>query len=95
MNDVRQNHALSRFELEVDGHIAFASYRQSGDVLTMTHTETPSALRERGIGERLVVGTLQQMRAQGLKVRPLCSFVRHVISRHPEFQDLLAQDSLA
>lgn len=90
MNDVRQNPALSRFELDVDGHIAFASYRQSGDVMIMTHTETPPSLRERGIGERLVLGSLKQVRAQGLKVRPLCSFVRFVLSKHPEFQDLIA-----
>lgn len=90
MNDLRQNPALSRFELDIDGHIAFASYCQSGDVLMMTHTETPLALRERGIGERLVLGALDNVRAQGLKVRPLCSFVRHVISKHPEFQDLIA-----
>lgn len=58
--------------------------------MVMTHTETPPALRERGIGERLVLGSLQQVRAQGLKVRPLCSFVRFVLSKHPEFQDLIA-----
>lgn len=90
MNDVRQNPALSRFELDVDGHVAFASYRQAGDVMVMTHTDPPPALRERGIGERLVLGSLQQVRAQGLKVRPLCSFVRFVLSKHPEFQDLIA-----
>ena len=90
MNNVRHNPALSRFELDIDGHTAFASYRQTGDILMMTHTETPPALRERGIGEQLVVGTLNQVRGQGLKVRPLCSFVRHVISKHPEFQDLIA-----
>ena len=90
MTDVRQNSALSRFELDVDGHIAFASYRQAGDVMMMTHTETPPALRERDIGERLVLGSLQQIRDQGLKVRPLCSFVRFVLSKHPEFDDLIA-----
>lgn len=90
MTDVWQNQALSRFELDVDGHTAFASYRQAADVLMMTHTETPPALRERGIGERLVLGSLQQIRAQGLKVRPSCSFVRFVLSKHPEFQDLVA-----
>ena len=90
MSTVRQNSALARFELDVDGHIAFASYRMVDGVMLLTHTETPRPLRERGIGERLVLGALQQARAQGLKVRPLCSFVRHVMSQHPEFQDLVA-----
>ena len=90
MNHVRHNPALSRFELDVDGHTAFASYRQNGDVLLMTHTETPPALRGRGIGERLVVGVLNEVQSQGLKVKPLCSFVRFVMTKHPEFQNLIA-----
>lgn len=88
MSHVRQNPALSRFELDADGHTAFASYKLSDGVLLMTHTETPPALRGRGIGERLVLGALGQARQQGLKVNPLCSFVRFVISKHPEFQNL-------
>ncbi|MGE3869975.1 MAG: GNAT family N-acetyltransferase, partial [Pseudorhodoplanes sp.] len=55
-----------------------------------THTETPAALRGRGIGERVVLGTLEQARAQKLRVRPLWSFVRHVMAQHPQFDDLLA-----
>jgi predicted GNAT family acetyltransferase len=58
--------------------------------MLMTHTETPQALRGGGIGERVVTGALDQARAQGLKVRPLCSFVRHVIAQHPEYSDLVA-----
>lgn len=90
MSDVRQNPALSRFELEIDGHIAFASYRMAGNVMLMPHTETPPALRERGIGERVVIGAFSHARANGLTVRPMCSFVRHVMAEHPEFHDLLA-----
>jgi predicted GNAT family acetyltransferase len=87
---VRENPALSRFELEVDGHTAFVNYRRAGDVMLFTHTETPPQLRERGIGSRVVLGALDEVRAQGLKVRPLCSFVRFVIGRHPDYADLVA-----
>jgi len=90
LSAVRDNPAQSRFELEADGHMAIASYVRSGDVMMFTHTETPPALRNRGIGEKLVLGALEQVRAQGLKARPLCSFVRFVVSKHPEFNDLLA-----
>ena len=47
-------------------------------------------MRERGIGSRLVLAMLQQIRAQNLKVRPLCSFARFVIAQHPEYADLMA-----
>ena len=87
---VRQNTARSRFELEVDGHIAFANYRRDDGVVAITHTEVPPALRERGIGSRLVLGAMELARSQGLKVRPLCSFARYVIAQHPELRDLVA-----
>ena len=90
MSDVKQNTALSRFELDIGGHIAFATYRMAGNVMLMPHTETPPALREQGIGERVVLGAFDHARASGLKVRPMCSFVRHVMAEHPEYQDLLA-----
>jgi predicted GNAT family acetyltransferase len=89
MSNVRQNSELSRFELDIDGHVAFANYRMAGDVMLMPHTETPPALRERGIGERVVLGAFDHARANRLKVRPMCSFVRHVMAQHPEYQDLL------
>src|SRR5947209_20606684 len=80
---------LARFELEVDGHTAFANYRNIDGVIAITHTEVPAALRERGVGSRLVLAMLGEARAQNLKVRPLCSFARFVIAQHPEYLDLL------
>jgi uncharacterized protein len=87
---VRNNAALSRFELDTDEGIAVANYRPAPGVLTFYHTEVPPQLRERGIASRLVHGALEQARAEGLKVVPRCGFVRHYIETHPEFQDLLA-----
>ena len=52
------NSPPARFELNVDGNIAFANYRNIDGVITITHTEVPSALRERGVGARLVLEML-------------------------------------
>jgi predicted GNAT family acetyltransferase len=84
------NSPPARYELDVDGHIAFANYRNIDGVIAITHTEVPSALRERGVGSRLVLEMLGDIRAQNLKVRPLCSFARFVVAQHPEFGDLVA-----
>ena len=46
--------------------------------------------KDLAIYRHFVLGTLADIRARGLKVRPLCSFVRHVIAQHPEFADLVA-----
>ena len=60
---VRDNAALSRFELDVEGGIAFANYRRVPGTVIITHTETPHALRGRGIASELVGGALELIRA--------------------------------
>ncbi|MBN9597691.1 MAG: N-acetyltransferase [Afipia sp.] len=87
---VRNNTALSRFELDVDGTTAFANYRLSPGKVIITHTETPPALRGRGIASRLVQGALELIRADGMKVVAGCSFVADYLDKHPEFADVAA-----
>jgi predicted GNAT family acetyltransferase len=87
---VRNNPALSRFELDVEDGIAVIDYHAAPGVLTFYHTEVPPQLRGRGIAARLVQEALQQVRAQGLKVVPGCSYVATYFDRHPEFADLRA-----
>ncbi len=92
-NNVIDNSADRQFELVVDGETALAAYRLDGDRIVFTHTEVPVALEGQGVGSRLVAGALASIREQGLKVVPLCSFVRHYIETHAETQDLLAEPS--
>ena len=58
MATVRDNKAQSRFELDVEGDVAFANYRLTPSAVIITHTETPRALRGRGIASELVEGAL-------------------------------------
>ncbi len=87
---VRNNIALSRYELDVDGTTAFANYRLAPGKVIITHTETPPALRGRGIASRLVQGALELIRADGMKVVAGCSFVADYLDKHPEFSDVAA-----
>jgi predicted GNAT family acetyltransferase len=80
-----------RFELEAGGETAMAAYRREGDLIVFTHTEVPEPLEGKGIGSQLVKGALDQVRGEGLKILPLCTFVRHYVETHPETQDLVAQ----
>jgi predicted GNAT family acetyltransferase len=87
-NNVRDNTGRHRFELDADGHVAFSNYKRSNGLLTILHTEVPKELEGRGIGSALVRGLLEIARAQGLKVHPVCPFVKTYLDRHPEYADL-------
>ena len=87
---VRNNKSLNRYELDADGATAFADYRLAPGKVIITHTETPRPLRGRGIASMLVQGTLEQIRADGLKVVAGCGFVVDYLEKHPEFADVVA-----
>ena len=89
--EVKHNEAEGRFELQVNGATALTAYRRQGDTLAFVHTEVPEELEGQGIGSVLVEGALDQVRGLGLKILPLCSFVKHYVDTHPEMQDLVAQ----
>jgi predicted GNAT family acetyltransferase len=90
MAAVRDNKAQHRFELDVEGQVAFASYRETPQAIIITHTETPRALRGRGIASELVKGALELIRADGQKVIAGCGFVVDYLGKHPEDRDLVA-----
>jgi predicted GNAT family acetyltransferase len=76
--------------MQIAGEVAFINYRREGRIVALTHAEVPAALNGRGIGSALVRGTLEQIRAAGDQVRPLCSFVVAYMAHHPEFDGLRA-----
>jgi hypothetical protein len=90
MQAVRDNKALHRFELDAGGEVAFANYRLTPQAVIITHTETPRALRGRGIASELVKGALEMIRADGRKVIGACGFVVDYLDKHPEYRDLAA-----
>jgi len=88
-DDVSDNTAKSRYELNVDGHIAFVDYRLRPDKIILVHTEVPSELGGRGVGSKLASGTLDAVRKRGLKADIRCDFLASYIQKHPEYADLV------
>lgn len=84
--------AKGRYSLTVDGHEAEMTYSLAGDRLVIIdHTEVPDALRGRRIGQVLVQRAVEDARADGKSILPLCPFAKAQIERHPEWQDVLQQ----
>ena len=87
---VTMNEENRRFELEVEGETAFIEYKDKNDVVYLIHTEVPSSLAGKGVGKRIVEGTLNLLRDRNAKIAPLCSFVAAYIARHSEYHDMVA-----
>ncbi len=88
--EVRDDPAALQYEVTADGEPAGTlRYTLDGDVVTLVHTEVEPKYEGHGVGAELVKGALEDLRARGRKVRPLCEFVLAYLERHDEYRDLL------
>jgi uncharacterized protein len=90
MAELTDNATRHRFEMTVDGAVAFVEYTlHSGGRLELIHTEVPQSLSGQGVGSRLAKAVLQEAKRRGVGVVPTCEFIAAYIERHPEFRDLV------
>ena len=82
IGDVSDNVAQSRFELNIDGHVAYLAYERSPNTLTLVHTEVPAEIRGRHIADRLVEAALAIGRSEGRRLVVVCPFARAYLRRH-------------
>jgi hypothetical protein len=86
--------ARGRYVAVVDGLESEMTYTRSKrgkiDLMIVDHTGVPKALAGRGVGLALVARAVEDARAEGFRLVPHCSFVRVMLQRHKEWQDVLA-----
>lgn len=88
------NAAAHRYEIHVAGALAgFAEYNLLKDAVMFTHTEVLPAFEGQGIGSKLAKFALDDVRARGLHAVPVCQFIAGYIRRHPDYLDLVTQES--
>lgn len=80
-----------RYVLDMpNGEPAELTFVESGPGhIIVDHTWVPPDYRGRGVAEKLVVKVIEDARAQGLKITPLCRFVATEFRRHPDWADVL------
>ena len=87
---VRDNEAAHRYELLVgEERVGELIYRARDGVVTLIHTEIAPQFEGHGLGDQLVAYALDDIRARGLRIVPLCPFVAAYLRRHTEYEDLV------
>ena len=88
-HEVIHNEAQGRFEIHLDGDVAYAEVRETGRGWMFPHTLVPEKLEGKGIGGELARTALDWARSTGQQVLPTCPFISAWIVRHSEYHDLV------
>jgi len=79
-----------RYVTVIDGHEAEMTYSRAGATrIIIDHTGVPEALKGQGVGKKLVQAAVEDARAEGLKIIPLCPFAKATLDKTPEWQDVV------
>jgi predicted GNAT family acetyltransferase len=79
------------YEITVDGtHAGLVAFEEQGSDVVFTHTEIDEAFGGKGVGGQLAQAALDDVRARGLSVVPMCPFIAGWISKHPDYADLVS-----
>lgn len=90
MSGVTDNTARSRYELEEQGHTAYADYRREAGRLYVDYVFSPEPLRGKGTADRLMRGVVAAAQAEEAKIVPICGYAAAWLKRHSEFAHLIA-----
>jgi len=89
---VTRPHGTDRYELRLDDNlVSFADFQARDDMIVVPYVETLQEHRGNGYAAHLMSGLLDDVRAQGERIEPVCSFAREYIRDRPEHHDLLAR----
>lgn len=79
-----------QYEDEIAAEMIYNS--TSENKMIIEHTEVGEALRGKNIGIELVHAGVEYARHHGMKIIPLCVFANKILSKKPEWQDVLEKE---
>ncbi|WP_420478106.1 GNAT family N-acetyltransferase [Brevundimonas sp. FT23028] len=87
--EIHDNADARRYELTIDGEIAVVTYNLSPPNLMINETLVPERLEGRGIASRLAKHVIEDARARGLLILPVCPFFSSYLQKHPEHAEVV------
>ena len=76
------NRAANRFELEVDGKLAYADYRRGDGEVVIPYVYADPALRGSGAADRLMRQVKATADAENLSITPICGYAAAWLRRN-------------
>ena len=80
-----------RYVVRLEGAEAEMTYSSGETIDIIDHTFVPPELRGRSVGELLVARAVEDARANGRRILPLCTFAAAQFRRNPDWKDVLAR----
>ncbi|TWG12082.1 hypothetical protein FHX75_14413 [Micromonospora palomenae] len=92
MNDAPER---ERFEArDESGALAgLVTYQLTGSIIAYTHTEVDPQFEGRGLGSTLARAVMDDARARGRTVVPICPFLAEWLGKHPEYDDIVVRST--
>lgn len=86
-----EDESRGRYFVTVDGIEAELTYSRMGSTgnVIADHTGVPDALSGKGVGKALVTFMVEDARARGFRIVPLCPFVKAMFQRNPDWSDVM------
>lgn len=85
--DQRRGRYVARIDgIDAEGEITF-THRGPG-VISADHTGVPDAMGGKGVAKALLDFMLEDARANGFRIVPICPYVFAQYARHPEWEPL-------
>ena len=79
------------FYIEINGNeeAMMTFFLTDDNKMTIDHTEVNTGNEGKGFGKKLLFKAIEYARKNNLKIIPVCSFVKSVIEKTPEFKDVV------
>jgi len=93
LTEVSREHGSSkgRYVIRKNGEEAELTYSITSPALVIAdHTGVPDSFRGTGAGLAMLTQFVEDARAEGFKIMPLCPFVNATRKKHPEWADVFA-----
>ncbi len=89
MSEIKHNKLQNTFTLDVNGDETRIEYRFRDGKMYLMHAFVPHKLRGKGVGQRLVLKTFEQLTKEGFTAVGVCSYIRAIAQRHPKWNSII------